>query len=66
MSLLLALTVATEVVAETIANAGGARTQTKTRPRPSSFFIQQPIRPALPEIRRDDDEIPLLMIMGAL
>ena len=66
MSLLLALTVVTEIVTDAVSQVGGAKDRPKKRPRQSAYFTQHPAEPAAPMVRSDDDEILLLMTLGAL
>ena len=65
MSLLLALTAATEVITDAIAQVGGTKDRPKKRPRQSAYFTHQPPENPAPKVRRDDDEILLLMTLGA-
>ena len=45
---------------------GGVKDRPKKRPRQSAYFTQHPPETAAPMVRRDDDEILLLMTLGAL
>jgi hypothetical protein len=47
-------------------SVGGAKDRPKKRPRQSAYFTQHPAEPVAPLVRRDDDEILLLMTLGAL
>jgi len=60
MSLLLALT-----VAEAIAQVGGVKDRPKKRLRQSAY-VPPPLEIQQPVPRNDDDEVILLMVLGAL